>query len=163
MSPGSLLGPSTQSHQTLTPLLAQRFHPLSLSHLLNTCNHMFNSLNWIKLAQQQFSWILLLAQRRKGKGWIKSLPFINVKLMLINRAKLISPSGSQQTLAPVFLNFFPCNYVSVSDTNPELPIFQFWLRNCLHSMSFHFEMMKMSQNQLLHKLPVTSHLIISRT
>lgn len=40
---------------SLPPHLAQRFHPLSLSHLLNSGNHKLNFFNRIKLAQQQFS------------------------------------------------------------------------------------------------------------
>lgn len=161
-SPGGLQGTSTQSHQSPTPLLAPRFHPLSLSHL-NSWSHMFNFCNWIKLAQQQFSWMLLKPCRREGKGWTISLLFINDKLMLIKRVNLISPSGSQQTLVPVFWSF----------SHAITYLGQKQIQSCLFSSSgseiaytaclFNMRLWNCHKTSWFHKLPVISHLIISRT
>lgn len=85
----------------------------------------------------------------KGKEWTRSLPFSNCKLMWINWVNLPLPLGSQEILDPVvWILSHTITYLGQTQIQ-ELPIFQFWLRNCLHSMSFWSEISEISQKELL--------------
>lgn len=89
-------------------------------------------LNWLHMSQ-----VPEPAWGREGKERTRSVPFSIINLLCKSAKTILLHLWVQlEIMAPIFWTSSPTAAYLGQIHKQEVPIFQLWLRNCLHDMSF---------------------------